>query len=122
MYLAHLGPPNSPPIALQRRTSNMMIATTASEQNSVTEKAKLRKEIDIVSIFTLGGSLFEHDENILSRIDSEHRSFAPMIHGRNGPCHANSKEDIHSITASHIANTSVCVFVLNCCHFTSECI
>lgn len=41
MYLAHGGPPSSPPMDLFLRIIRMMIAITASEQNSVTEKAKL---------------------------------------------------------------------------------
>lgn len=45
MYLGTGGPPNSPPIDLFRRKSKIRITKAASEQNSVTENAKLKKEI-----------------------------------------------------------------------------
>lgn len=42
MYLTTFGPPNSPPaIFLLRRTNKIKIATHASEQNNVTENARL---------------------------------------------------------------------------------
>lgn len=118
MYLANFGPPNSPPIALLRRTSNIMIAITAPVQNSVTEKAKLLKCKFVLILWPKQIS----EENLLSGIDFECRSFAPMVHGRNGPCDTYSKEDVHSITACYIANASVCVFVLNRGYFTGKCI
>lgn len=41
----NVGPPNSPPpIDLLRRINRISIAITASEQNSVTENAKLKIE------------------------------------------------------------------------------
>ena len=43
MYLITGGPPNSPPTLLLLRTRRIMIAMTASVQNSVTEKAKLKR-------------------------------------------------------------------------------
>lgn len=44
MYLTTFGPPNSPPMALLRRINRIKIATQASEQNSVTENARLKLE------------------------------------------------------------------------------
>lgn len=100
-----------------------MIAITASEQKSVTEKAKLKKKQRVLPMnFDEPEMALKKKLHILSRIDSEYRSFPPVIHGRNGPCNTYSKEDIHSIAASYISHASVCVFILYCGHFASKCI
>lgn len=54
MYFMIAGPPSSPPTALLLRSRRMMIAIAASEQNSVTEKAKLWNKISLLNftIFT----------------------------------------------------------------------
>lgn len=43
MYLTTFGPPNSPPIDLLRRINKIAMATHASEQNKVTENARLQE-------------------------------------------------------------------------------
>lgn len=45
MYFMRGGPPSSPPIALALRANKIRIAIAASEQNSVTENAKLMKRV-----------------------------------------------------------------------------
>ncbi len=43
-----------------------------------------------------------------------------VIDGSHGPGDANPEEDIHCVTARHVAHRSVGVLVLNGCHFTRE--
>lgn len=45
MYFGIGGPPSSPPIALHLRTKRIKMAITASEQNSVTENARLKMKV-----------------------------------------------------------------------------
>jgi hypothetical protein len=49
IILYGIGPPSSPPIVFERLTNKMRIATAASEQNIVTEKARLEKRIKLES-------------------------------------------------------------------------
>lgn len=49
-YFVNLGPPNSPPIVLDRRNNNMMTAINASIQYKVTQNAKLSEKIKITQI------------------------------------------------------------------------
>lgn len=43
-----------------------------------------------------------------------------MVDGSDGPRDTDAKEYIHSITASHIANTGVSIFILDGGYFTGK--
>ena len=55
-----------------------------------------------------------------SRVDPELLALRVVVDGSDGPGHANTKEDVHSITSCHIADGGVSVLVLDGSHLTGK--
>lgn len=55
-----------------------------------------------------------------ARRDLELFSLTLPVHGGDGPCHSDSKEDVHCVTTGHVSNGRVRVLVLDGCHFTGK--
>jgi len=119
MYLAGRGPPSSPPIFGCLRINRMIMAMHASEQNSVTENAKLNKKKIKFYYFMLIISLKIY-ANLLSSLNTENIAIHSMVDGSHCPCQTDTQKDVDSVTSRHITHTSIGVFILNCCHFTSK--
>lgn len=58
--------------------------------------------------------------HLLSRADQKLVAIRGVVDSGDRPCHSDSQEDIHSVATSHVADTGVCIFVLDRCHFTGE--
>lgn len=114
-YFNPTGPPNSPPTLLLRLIIRMMTTITASEQNNVTEKAKLKGEWRVNKLEEGPTTV-----NLLSRANQKLVAITGVVNCGDRPGHSDSQEDIHSVAASHISDTGVCVFILDRCHFTGE--
>lgn len=61
-------------------------------------------------------------ESQCTRVNSELLALGVVIDCSDGPGHADTQEDVDSVTSCHIANGRVSVLVLDGCNLTGKCV